>query len=79
MEDARQHGEELSSELGQVRAPTLILRGERSFMRPEQLSEISAAVPDVRVETVPDAGLFMVREQPEAVARLVLDFLDGRK
>ncbi len=78
MEDARQHGEELSSELGQVRAPTLILRGERSFMRPE-LSEIAAAVPDVRVETVPDAGHFMVREQPEAVARLVLDFLDGRK
>ncbi len=42
-------------------------------------AEIAAALPDVRVETVPDAGHFMVREQPETVARLVLDFLDGWK
>lgn len=77
VEDARAHGEELYFELEQVRAPTLILRGERSFLRPEQLSEIAAALSDVRVETVPNAGHFMVREQPMLVARLVLEFLDS--
>lgn len=75
VEEARDHGEELYQELKQVRAPTLVLCGERSFLRPEQLSEITAALTDVRVETVRGAGHFMVREQPEEVARLVVEFL----
>lgn len=76
VEEARDHGEELYLELKEVRAPTLILHGERSFLRPEQLAEITTALADVRVEMVPGAGHFMVREQPETVARLVLEFLD---
>jgi esterase len=76
--DARDRGEELYFELETIAVPTLLLRGERSFLRPEQVAEIAAALPDARVETVPGAGHFMIRERPEAVARLVLEFLGSR-
>ncbi len=75
VKDAREHGEALTRELERVRIPTLVVRGERSFRPPEDLDEIVAALPGARVETVPGAGHFMVRERPEAVAGLVLDFL----
>ena len=73
--DARDHGEEIYRELEQVRAPTLIVCGERSFIRAEQVAEIASALRDVRVETMPGAGHFMIRERPGEVARRVVDFL----
>ncbi len=76
VDDAREHSEELFSELGHIAVPTLIVRGERSSLRREQVAEIASALPDARVETVVGAGHFMIREQPEAVARLVLDFIN---
>jgi pimeloyl-ACP methyl ester carboxylesterase len=75
VEDAREHGDAFRAELGAIQAPTLVVRGERSFARPGQLSEIAAEVPGAREATVRGAGHFMVREQPEQVARIVLDFL----
>ena len=76
--DARERGEELFLELERIDVPALLLRGERSHLGPEQLAEIAAALPDAQVAVVPGAGHFMVREQPEAVARLVLEFVVAR-
>jgi len=73
--DARERGEELYFELERITVPSLLLRGERSFLRPEQVAEIAALLPDVQVETVPHAGHFMVKERPEVVAQRVLQFL----
>jgi esterase len=78
VEDARARGEEMYLELGGVRVPTLVLRGERSFLGPEQVAEIASALPDARVETVAGAGHFMVRERPAEVVRQVVAFLAGR-
>jgi pimeloyl-ACP methyl ester carboxylesterase len=75
VEDAREHGAEFRAELDQIRAPTLFLRGQHSFWRRDQQAEITTLIPDTRTATVQGAGHFMVREQPESVARLVLDFL----
>ena len=79
VEDARDRGEEMRRELQKVRVPTLVLRGERSFMGTDQVAEIASALPDARVETVPGAGHFMVREGPADVAGRVLTFLEARE
>ena len=76
VEDAREHGDEFRGELERVGAPTLFVRGERSFWQPDQLAEMTTLVPDAHTATVQGAGHFMVREQPESVARLVLEFLE---
>ena len=60
-----------------MRAPILLVFGERSFVRPGQREELEAGMPRARVETVRGAGHFMLREQPAAVARLVADFVRG--
>ncbi len=73
--DARELGEAFRAELGAIVAPALVVRGERSFSRPDQVNEVAACIPNAREATVRDAAHFMVREQPEQLARLVLDFL----
>jgi len=75
VEDARERGDQFRAELERIEAPTLCVRGERSFLGPEELAEIASAIPHSRSATVQGAGHFMIREQPEAVVRLVLDFL----
>ena len=75
VEEAREHGADFRDELQGIRTPTLLVRGEHSFWRPEQLAEITTLITDARAATVEGAGHFMVREQPEAVARLVLEFI----
>jgi pimeloyl-ACP methyl ester carboxylesterase len=75
VEDAREHGEAFRRELGAIAAPTLVVTGERSFVRPEQVAEIVAGIPGAREATARGAGHFMVRERPEQLVRLVLDFL----
>jgi pimeloyl-ACP methyl ester carboxylesterase len=76
--DARDIGEETYFELEHVDAPTLILRGERSFLRAEQIDELAAALSNVRLETVPGAGHFLIKEKLAESARLVDEFLAGR-
>jgi esterase len=76
VEDARRRGDDLRAALGRIVAPTLCVRGERSFLDPGQLAAVAAAIPDSQVASVPDAGHFMLREQPERVARLVWEFLE---
>jgi len=56
--------------------PTLIIWGERDPALPVTLTEgIARAIPQARIETVPDAGHFVPEEQPETVAALLKEFL----
>lgn len=71
-------GVDLTPRLGEIRCPALIVAGELDAMfPPEQSRALAGAIPDARLETVPGAPHGMVVENPDAVARLLLDFLPG--
>jgi pimeloyl-ACP methyl ester carboxylesterase len=74
--EARERGEAFRTELAAIAAPTLVVRGEHSLL-PEHFAEVAEAIPGARQETLAATGHFMVREQPEQLARLVLDFVAG--
>ncbi len=62
--------------LGGVRAPALVVWGEDDRIVPISAGHAYAkALPGARFATVPASGHFADMEQPEALARLVLDFL----
>lgn len=79
VEDAKAYGEEFYFELEKIMVPTLILRGERSFIRKEQIDEIAGALKNVRVRSIVKAGHFLVKERPEATAELINEFLQDVK
>jgi pimeloyl-ACP methyl ester carboxylesterase len=75
VEDAKALGEQFHRELAAITAPTLIVRGERSMLRPEQAEEILAELPSGRLVTVAGGTHFLHRQQPEELAGLVREFL----
>lgn len=61
-----------------IRLPTLILCGALDAMTPPKYSKFLAEkIPDSRLQLVKEAGHMLALEQPEAVAGLLKDFLDG--
>ena len=59
-----------------VRCPVLFVEAERSEQpAPPDMEERIACFRDARRAVVAEAGHMMIRHQPEAVARLLLDFL----
>ena len=64
-----------------VRAPVLWVQGAESetpnrlHLNPAQIAERRAAFPNVKEVSVPEAGHMLHHDQPEAVARLVEEFL----
>jgi esterase len=75
VEDAKAHAAEFRAELRSIRAPTLLVRGERSMASKAQLEEITGEIPKARLVSLPDAPHFMHRQQPVELASLVKDFL----
>jgi aminoacrylate hydrolase len=62
--------------LSRVTQPTLVLCGEDDGMvPPENSRQIAQLIPNSRLELIPQCGHLAMLEKPEAVARLVLDFL----
>jgi pimeloyl-ACP methyl ester carboxylesterase len=65
----------------EVRAPVLWVEGAESetpnrlHLSAAQIAERRAAFPNLKAVSVPDAGHMLHHDQPEAVARLVEDFL----
>jgi len=58
-----------------VRVPTLLVRGRRSAaVGPDELSKLAEDMPHAEVISV-DAGHLVARDQPEAVAQLLIKFL----
>lgn len=64
------------TELGTVSSPTLIVMGEYDFLTVEHAQAVQRALPVSRVEVVAGATHALPMEQPDTLARLVLDFLD---
>jgi pimeloyl-ACP methyl ester carboxylesterase len=66
----------LREELAAIRAPTLLVWGERDPLVPLRLAaEYERAIPDVRLVVLEGAGHVPMVERPEAFARAVLAFL----
>lgn len=64
--------------LSAITAPTLLLAGEDDpATPPEHAHRIAAGIPGAQVVTVPGAAHLANVEQPDAVNRLLLDFLAG--
>ena len=59
-----------TARLGEIRAPTLILWGERDALLPrEEQERRAAAIPDATLRVYPDTGHAVAGERPEWVAR----------
>lgn len=64
--------------LGEVRAPALIIVGDRDYSEKiEQARRMAGEIPNARLEIVPGVAHMVNMEAPEAFNRLVLDFLGG--
>ncbi len=64
--------------LGGVRAPALVVWGDDDKIVPRSAGDAYArALPRARLEIVPGCGHFIDMEQPEALARLVTDFVNA--
>lgn len=61
--------------LARVRAPVLVVVGERDAVRPEHTALIVDALPDARLAVVPRAGHFLPTRRPHELAALVEGFL----
>jgi pimeloyl-ACP methyl ester carboxylesterase len=58
--------------------PTLVVTGEQDILTPpDSAQRMAAAIPGARFATVPGAGHLPPVEQPEATARVLVDFLTG--
>ena len=68
-------GLDLLDELPSVRIPTLVVGGTADVMTPPQCArQIAAAIPDARLELVPDSGHLLMLERAEALNELIVDF-----
>jgi pimeloyl-ACP methyl ester carboxylesterase len=69
-------GFDLSERVGQITQPTLVLCGAEDEMTPLRLSQfLAGAIPNARLEVVPNAGHMVMLENPPAVASALADFL----
>ena len=65
--------------LGSVRAPTLVVWGDDDKVVPSSAAgRYLEALPNARLETVAACGHCVDMEQPDALAKLVIDFI-GRE
>ena len=66
--------------LKEIQVPTLVLAGRYDFLFPtEHQVALAAGIPDARLEIIENAGHNPHMEQPEAVLRLIRDFLSDAR
>jgi 2-succinyl-6-hydroxy-2,4-cyclohexadiene-1-carboxylate synthase len=65
----------LWSRLSEVACPTLLITGESDQKFTHIARQMAAAISNVRVETIRDAGHTVHLEQPEAYAQTITDFV----
>jgi len=74
-------GEYLLDDLRRIRCPLQIVLGELDTViypsHERRIAYIRTAVPDFRVDVIPDAGHWMQFERADAVNRVLIDFLTG--
>lgn len=62
---------------GKLTMPMLAVGGEKSF-GPTMAAVMRAAATEVHEGVIPDAGHWLMEEQPAATARMIRTFLDGK-
>jgi pimeloyl-ACP methyl ester carboxylesterase len=73
------HDPKLKGRLHRIAIPTLVLWGEADrVVTPDYGRELAAAIPGARFATIPGAGHFPHLEQPDALARRIIDFAGDR-
>jgi epoxide hydrolase 4 len=66
----------MPAELFRVRMPHLVIWGEADqALRPSCLEGLDEFAPDLTIERVPGSGHWILHERPDAVARLVAEFV----
>jgi pimeloyl-ACP methyl ester carboxylesterase len=66
-------------DLRKIRCPTLVLVGENDVLTPPKISEeIAGLIPGSRLVVVPDCGHLSTLDQPEAVTRALVEWMQGR-
>jgi 2-succinyl-6-hydroxy-2,4-cyclohexadiene-1-carboxylate synthase len=68
--------EPLQARLGELSTPTLLIAGALDEKYCQLGREMAAAIPDARLETVPDAGHTVHLERPEAFVAALRTFLE---
>jgi 3-oxoadipate enol-lactonase len=69
---------DFTSQLARIKAPTLVIAGEKDAGTPPAMSEtIAAKIPGARMAVIPGAAHLSAVESPAAFCALVLDFLSG--
>jgi 3-oxoadipate enol-lactonase len=67
-----------TARLGAIAVPVLVVAGELDQGTPIAMAEVLAqAIPDARLEVLPEASHLSAIEQPQAFAACVMGFLDG--
>ena len=67
------------SELGQIKAPTLIMAGENDLIKREHTDQLAKAIPGSRESIIPGATHAVPFEKPDEINGIILNFLDGPK
>lgn len=63
-------------ELASIKAPMLIMVGDRDFVRVEHAVDTFRAIPSSELAVIPDAGHFTLYSEPEKVIPIVRHFLE---
>ena len=68
--------QDMQPELSSIRAPTLVVLGERDPLIPEAIGHIvEAAIPSARTVVIPGAGHVVMYDRPREFDAALLDFL----
>jgi pimeloyl-ACP methyl ester carboxylesterase len=67
-----------AEQLAGLRAPTLLIFGDRDFWPLTDVAELYGMLPDARLAVLPDTTHMRVTQRPELLLALVTPFLDGR-
>jgi pimeloyl-ACP methyl ester carboxylesterase len=68
-------GLDLVDELQQIEIPTLVIGGTADLLTPPAYAEqIARAIPNARLELVPDGGHMLMLERVDLLDRLIVDF-----
>jgi pimeloyl-ACP methyl ester carboxylesterase len=65
----------LSSRLGKIRSPTIIVWGEQDGMIPVKYAEDYTNIPNSNLQIIPKCGHTPFTEKPEAFSKIAIDFL----
>lgn len=66
-----------ASELKSIKAPTLIMIGDREGIRPEHAVELYRLIPQTQLAVFPGGDHFMIWQSPEKVLATLAPFLDA--